>query len=114
MSHGPGWQHQICTAYAAVSAVYRAAADLRQCMLQESAEDCVYEYVVREDGAGWQNWRARVPAWAYPKDQERPKFAQLTIPTTESVRYEYLLSLVHAAGKVRPLQDILPISSRAV
>ena len=70
--------------------------------MQEKAEDTIYDYMVREDGAGWQNWQTQVPAWAYPKDQERPKFARLAIPTTESVRYEYLLSLVHAAGKVRP------------
>ena len=71
--------------------------------MQEKAEDTIYDYMVREDGAGWRNWQTQVPAWVYPKDQERPKFARLAIPTTESVRYEYLLSLVHAAGKVGPL-----------
>ena len=73
--------------------------------VQEKAEDTVYDYMVREDGAGWQHWQPQVHAWIYPKDQERPKFARLAIPTTESVRYEYLLSLVHAAGKVRPHGD---------
>ena len=58
--------------------------------------------MVREDGAGWQNWQTQVPLWTYPKDQERPKFARLAIPTTESVRYEYLLSLARVVGKVRP------------
>ena len=74
--------------------------------MQEKPEDTVYDYMVREDGGGWQNWQTRVPAWIYPKDQERPKFARLAIPTTESVRYEYLLSLVHATGKVRPIQSV--------
>jgi len=34
--------------------------------------------------------------------QARPKFAQLLIPTVDSVRYEYLLTLVLSVQKFRP------------
>jgi hypothetical protein len=61
----------------------------------------LFEWLVAEDGGGWRHWRERVPAWAYPRDAERPKFAQLIIPTLDSVRYEHLLGLVFAAGGVR-------------
>ncbi|KAK9865923.1 hypothetical protein WJX84_001850 [Apatococcus fuscideae] len=61
--------------------------------------DTVFEYLVREDTAGWQHWRECVPAWTYPKGEERPKFAQLVIPTLDSVRYEKLLGLVYSVNK---------------
>ena len=67
----------------------------------EGEAGSVYEWLVREDGGGWQHWRERVPAWVYPAAQERPRFAQLIIPTLDSVRYQHLLGLVFAAGGVR-------------
>jgi len=67
---------------------------------QENDEDTIYDYVAKEDGSGWEHWRERVHRWAYPKHHARPRFTQLTIPTTESVRYQYLLSLTQASGKV--------------
>lgn len=60
----------------------------------------MYEWMVREDGGGWRHWRDRVPTWVYPCDTPRPKFAQLLIPTLDSVRYEHLLRLVFSVGKV--------------
>ena len=42
-----------------------------------------------------------MPSWKYPKEQERPKFAQLVIPTLDSVRYEKLLTLAYSVQKVR-------------
>lgn len=42
---------------------------------------------------------ARLPPLQYPAGVERPKFAQLIIPTLDSVRYEHLLGLVHSVGK---------------
>ncbi len=65
--------------------------------------DTIYEYVVRDDTSEWQHWRDLVPAWEYPKGVERPKFAQLVIPTLDSIRHEKLLSLVYSVQKVRPL-----------
>ena len=63
----------------------------------------MFEYLVREDNAEWQHWRECVPSWKYPKEQERPKFAQLVIPTLDSVRYEKLLTLAYSVQKVSRL-----------
>ena len=69
-------------------------------LLQSEDGDTVFEYLVREDNAEWQHWRECVPSWKYPKEQERPKFAQLVIPTLDSVRYEKLLTLAYSVQKV--------------
>ena len=52
-----------------------------------------------ERSGRWQHWRERIPAWEYPAGVERPRFAQLVIPTLDSVRYEHLLGLVHSVGR---------------
>ena len=70
-------------------------------LLQSEDGDTIFEYLVREDNAEWQHWRECVPSWKYPKEQERPKFAQLVIPTLDSVRYEKLLTLAYSVQKVR-------------
>ena len=74
--------------------------------LQGEEGDTVYEYLVREDNAEWQHWRECVPSWKYPKEQERPKFAQLVIPTLDSVRYEKLLTLAYSVQKVHTLHNV--------
>ena len=61
---------------------------------------------MREDNAEWQHWRECVPSWKYPKEQERPKFAQLVIPTLDSVRYEKLLTLAYSVQKVHTLHNV--------
>lgn len=53
---------------------------------------------MNEESGRWQHWRERIPAWNYPLGVERPKYAQLVIPTLDSVRYDKLLSLVHSVG----------------
>ena len=73
--------------------------------MQGEDGDTIFEYLVREDTAGWQHWRECVPAWTYPKGEERPKFAQLVIPTLDSVRYEKLLGLVYSVNKVRGINS---------
>jgi dynein heavy chain, axonemal len=61
---------------------------------KEEDSDTIFEYLVSEDGqCAWKHWKHRVPVWTYPKAEERPKFAQLVIPTLDSVRYEKLLTL---------------------
>jgi hypothetical protein len=78
--------------------------------LQGEEGDTLYEWVVREDGRGWQHWREKVPLWRYPANAEKPRFTQLLIPTMDSVRYEHLLSLVFSVNKVRePDPDEWPI-----
>ena len=74
--------------------------------LQGEEGDTVFEYLVREDNAEWQHWRECVPSWKYPKEQERPKFAQLVIPTLDSVRYEKLLTLAYSVQKVHTLYSV--------
>ncbi|CAD7698753.1 unnamed protein product [Ostreobium quekettii] len=56
-------------------------------------ESLIYEYKVDDAMTEWQHWRECVPVWEYPKGVEKPKFAQLVIPTLDSVRYEKLLQL---------------------
>ena len=69
-------------------------------VLQLAEGDTVYEYLVDEQSGQWQHWRERIPPWEYPSSTvERPKYAQLVIPTLDSVRYEHLLGLVHSVGK---------------
>ena len=54
---------------------------------------------VFSDTGNWQHWSGLVPHWAYPKQQEKPKFAQLNIPTLDSTRYDALLTLVASVHK---------------
>jgi dynein heavy chain len=42
--------------------------------------------MVDEATGEWRHWAGAVPQWAYPVSEERPKFAQLVIPTLDSVR----------------------------
>ena len=70
--------------------------------------DTIYEFLVAPGSGAWQHWRENVPLWRYPVGEERPKFAQLVIPTLDSVRYEHLMSLVHSVGKVR-VQHCFPM-----
>ncbi len=51
-----------------------------------------------EANGAWAHWDSCVPAWAYPAAEERPKFAQLVIPTLDSVRLERLLALVYSVN----------------
>ena len=74
--------------------------------IQESGEDTIYEFMAKEDGTGWQHWRAHVPPWSYPKDQEQARFSRLIVPTLDSMRYQHLLSLAQATGKVTHSQSI--------
>ena len=61
-----------------------------------------------EASGRWQHWRERIPPWQYPAGVERPKFAQLVIPTLDSVRYEHLLGLVHSVGKATLVRAPMP------
>jgi hypothetical protein len=69
------------------------------CRRQVAPGDTLYEFLVDERSGRWRHWRERIPDWRYPSQLERPKYAQLVIPTLDSVRYEHLLSLVHSQGK---------------
>eukprot|EP00798_Chlamydomonas_sp_ICE-L_P031303 gene31303-6451_t len=60
---------------------------------REEETDTIYEYLVNEEDLEWTHWKSQIPVWTYPKSEEKPKFAQLIIPTLDSVRFEKLLTL---------------------
>ena len=74
--------------------------------LQGKDGNTIFEYLVHDNGLEWVHWRERVPTWTYPTTGST-RFSQLIIPTLDSTRYEYLLSLVHSVGKVRPKALVL-------
>lgn len=59
--------------------------------------DTCYEYFVDSSG-NWQHWKTKVQEWQYPTDRE-PKFAELLIPTLDSLRYESMLVMLVPQGK---------------
>eukprot|EP00960_Hanusia_phi_P069522 767109-Hanusia_phi.AAC.3 len=59
--------------------------------------DTCYEFLVDAQG-NWQHWKTKVEHWEYPHDRE-PKFAELLIPTLDSLRYESMLATLVPAGK---------------
>ena len=69
---------------------------LRGCLAVGESETA-YEYFCDQTGA-WQHWNTKVEPWLYPTDRE-PKFAELLIPTLDSLRYESMLSMLVPVGK---------------
>lgn len=65
---------------------------------KENDDDTLFEFTVDADGK-WQHWSRLVPEWHYPRGVERPKFAQLAIPTLDSTRYDALLSRVASVDR---------------
>lgn len=81
--------------------------------------ETVYEHFVDESSGEWCHWATRVPQWRFPAGpaapstttangtasgtagapRRGPRFTQMIVPTLDSVRYERLVGLVHAAGK---------------
>lgn len=51
----------------------------------EGEDATVFEWTVNDDGE-WQHWSSLVQPWTYPRKSEKPKFAQLNIPTLDSTR----------------------------
>lgn len=62
----------------------------------------MYEFVVHDRSGNWQHWRENVPKWVYPKahgSRAHPRYSQLVVPTLDTVRYQHVMALAHAAGK---------------
>ena len=53
---------------------------------REAESDTIFEFLVDSASGTWRHWARSVPEWVYPRDDERPKFAQLVIPTLDSMR----------------------------
>mmetsp|Transcript_5388 Transcript_5388/g.12712 ORF Transcript_5388/g.12712 Transcript_5388/m.12712 type:complete len:4322 (-) Transcript_5388:507-13472(-) len=66
---------------------------------REDETDTIYEYAVSDADLEWVHWRHMVPTWEYPRGEEKPKFAQLVIPTLDSVRFDKLLRLSYSVEK---------------
>lgn len=60
------------------------------------AEASVYEWCWDAVGKQWVPWMSTVPE--FKCDPELP-FAQITVPTVDTIRYTYLLDVLLAAGK---------------
>ena len=60
-------------------------------------DDTCYEYFVDANGE-WAHWSTKVEPYVYPTDYE-PKFADLLIPTLDSLRYESMLSMLVPSKK---------------
>jgi dynein heavy chain len=86
--------------------------------------DTIYEYFADESTGEWHHWATKVPKWKMPTGsgnnsgnagsgattsstsqtaRRGPRFTQMVVPTLDSVRYERLLALAHAAGKASVL-----------
>jgi dynein heavy chain, axonemal len=66
-------------------------------MFPNVGSDTVFEYFV-DDAGEWAHWKERVVPWQYPTDKD-PSFAELLIPTLDSIRYEAQLKMLVPAQK---------------
>jgi len=62
-------------------------------------DETIYEFFVDAETTQWRHWSSKVPKWEYPAAEEKPRYADLVIPTLDSVRFEFLLGLVASVGK---------------
>uniref|UniRef100_A0A7S0HBM9 Uncharacterized protein n=1 Tax=Hanusia phi TaxID=3032 RepID=A0A7S0HBM9_9CRYP len=60
-------------------------------------EETAFEFFVDETGS-WKHWKLRVLDWEYPTDKD-PSFAELLLPTLDSVRYVAQLTMLVPAKK---------------
>lgn len=62
--------------------------------------DTIFDYGIDENLGTWIPWHQKVPAWTPPHDRQakRPAASSMMIPTVDSVRYDWILSTVRAAG----------------
>lgn len=67
-----------------------------------SSDETIFDYGLDEASGNWVSWRHKVPSWTPQPDQQpqvkRPVMSSMMVPTVDSVRYEWLLSTVRAAG----------------
>jgi len=51
-----------------------------------------------DDKGMWLNWSTAVVPWEYPQAKAEIKFAEILLPTTDSVRYQFLMNLLVPKG----------------
>jgi dynein heavy chain len=59
----------------------------------QEKEDTIYEYKVNTDSMEWERWIA--PQWEYPSSIEEPDFSNMLVPTVQTARSIYVMSLLH-------------------
>lgn len=57
---------------------------------EEGETDLLYEYYVDDDTGDWAHWNLQIPDFTYDPKME---FAQAFVPTLDSTRYQFLLTL---------------------
>ena len=60
------------------------------------AEKTVYDWCYSHETGGWVDWMATVPPFVPDPDAS---FSQIIVPTSDTMRYNYLLRILVAAGK---------------
>ena len=60
------------------------------------AEKTVYDWTYSVDTAGWVDWMSTVLPFTPDPDAS---FSQIIVPTSDTVRYNYLLKILAFAGK---------------
>ena len=60
------------------------------------AEKTVYDWCYSHEAGGWVDWMATVPPFVPDPDAS---FSQIIVPTRDTVRYNYVLRILVAAGK---------------
>ena len=61
-----------------------------------SSEKTIYDWCYSHETAGWVEWMATVPPYVPDPDAS---FSQIIVPTSDTVRYNYLLKILALAGK---------------
>ena len=60
------------------------------------ADKTVYDWTYSQDTMGWVEWMSTVPPFVPEPDAS---FSQIIVPTSDTVRYNYLLKILAVAGK---------------
>lgn len=60
------------------------------------AEKTVYDWCYSHEAGGWVDWMDTVPPFVPDPDAS---FSQIIVPTSDTVRYNYVLRILVAAGK---------------
>ena len=60
------------------------------------SEKTIYDWCYSHETGGWVDWMATVPPYVPDPDAS---FSQIIVPTSDTVRYNYLLRILAAAGK---------------
>lgn len=60
------------------------------------SEKTIYDWCYSHETAGWVDWMATVPPYVPDPDVS---FSQIIVPTSDTVRYNYLLKILALAGK---------------